>query len=279
MEKNNGKNLQAYFTTGEFAKLCKVKKQTLFHYDDIGIFSPELKKDNGYRYYSYSQLEVFRVISILKEMDMPLKSIKAYLDHRSPEDLIKLLEKQIKEIDRKLEDLVWLRSFLSTKVQLTENALCVETGVVLMENLPAEEYLIITPYNDTDDDKKIAKAITEHLNFCHNMDVYGAYTIGCMIPVEKIPTEEYYNYSHFYTKLNKDEYPAANYRKSTGNYAVIYHKGGFETAHLDYSKLMEYIKSHRYTTVDYFYEDVILDELSMEGYDNYVLKISIQCCK
>ena len=29
-----------YFTTGEFAKLWGVKKQTLFHYDDIGIFQP-----------------------------------------------------------------------------------------------------------------------------------------------------------------------------------------------------------------------------------------------
>ena len=33
------KNSKNYFTTGEFAKICGVKKQTLFHYDDIGIFS------------------------------------------------------------------------------------------------------------------------------------------------------------------------------------------------------------------------------------------------
>ena len=39
MEDNFNKNLDSYFTTGEFAKLCKVKKQTLFHYDDIGIFA------------------------------------------------------------------------------------------------------------------------------------------------------------------------------------------------------------------------------------------------
>nr|WP_243686593.1 MerR family DNA-binding transcriptional regulator [Clostridioides difficile] len=33
-----------YFTTGEFAKICGINKKTLFHYDDIGLFSPELKK-------------------------------------------------------------------------------------------------------------------------------------------------------------------------------------------------------------------------------------------
>ena len=30
-----------YMTTGEFAALMGVSKYTLFHYDDIGLFSPE----------------------------------------------------------------------------------------------------------------------------------------------------------------------------------------------------------------------------------------------
>lgn len=37
-------DVRKYFTTGEFAKLCHVKKQTLFHYDEIGLLSPEIKK-------------------------------------------------------------------------------------------------------------------------------------------------------------------------------------------------------------------------------------------
>lgn len=28
-----------YMTTGEFAKLMKISKHTLFHYDDIGLFA------------------------------------------------------------------------------------------------------------------------------------------------------------------------------------------------------------------------------------------------
>ena len=266
-----------YFTTGEFARLCKVKKQTLFHYDDIGIFSPEIRDGNGYRYYSCSQLEVFQVISILKEMDMPLKNIKAYLDHRSPGDLIRLLETQIIEINRKMEDLTWLKNLLRTKVRMTRNALKVPTGEVLTEELREDEYLITTPYNDTDDDKKIARAVTEHLNYCHGLDIYSAYSIGGMIPSDRIPTEKYYNYSHFFTRLGKGEYRAANDRRPRGSYAVIYHTGGYDTAYLDYARLAEYIKARGYTLSGYFYEDVILDELSVKGYDNYVLKISVRC--
>ncbi len=75
---------QIYFTISEFAKLCGVGKQTLYHYDKMGIFSPEIIKENNYRYYSYKQLEVFFAINILKEIGMSLKDIKKYLDKRNP---------------------------------------------------------------------------------------------------------------------------------------------------------------------------------------------------
>lgn len=54
-------NKQVYFTTGEFAKIVGVSKHTLFHYDKLGIFSPELKGENEYRYYSAFQVEPFFV--------------------------------------------------------------------------------------------------------------------------------------------------------------------------------------------------------------------------
>ncbi len=272
----NSESLDTYFTTGEFAKLCKVKKQTLFHYDDIGIFSPEIKKENGYRYYSYNQLEQFQVISILKELDMPLKKIKDYLDNRSPNDLINLLEEQLLYVDKKMEDLIWMKDFLRTKVRLTQEALNIDIASIHTEELLDDEYLVTTPYNDTDDEKKIAQAVAEHFNYCHSLDVYSAYSIGGAIPTNQVPTQKYYNYSHFYTKLQKTERYAANDKRPKGTYAVIYH-GGFDTIYDAYWKLIEYMKDHKYTMGDYFYEDILLDELSMKGYENYVLKISVQC--
>ncbi|MEG0685305.1 MAG: MerR family DNA-binding transcriptional regulator, partial [Coprobacillus sp.] len=43
---------EKYFTTGEFARICKVPKHVLFHYDEIGLFKPTIVKENQYRYYS-----------------------------------------------------------------------------------------------------------------------------------------------------------------------------------------------------------------------------------
>ena len=59
-------NQERYIKTGEFAKLVGVTKHTLFYYDKIGLFSPEIKLENGYRFYSFDQLDVFDVIQTLR---------------------------------------------------------------------------------------------------------------------------------------------------------------------------------------------------------------------
>ena len=76
-----------YMTTGELAKLMGITKETLFHYDEIGLFRPAVVMKNGYRYYEVSQMELLDAILLLKELRMPLKEIQELLGKRSPETL------------------------------------------------------------------------------------------------------------------------------------------------------------------------------------------------
>ena len=61
-----------YMTTGELARLMGITKETLFHYDEIGLFQPEIVKENGYRYYAIYQMEVLNTILLLRDLGMPL---------------------------------------------------------------------------------------------------------------------------------------------------------------------------------------------------------------
>lgn len=266
-------NLKDYFTTGEFARLCNVKKQTLFHYDDIGILSPEVVGENGYRYYSYTQLEIFSTISMLKELDMPLAEIKDYLDHRSPQAFLELLEQQKKEVDEKIKELKWLKRFIHTKMGLTKAGLSIPVGKILLENRP-EEYLIVTEYNGEDEDKAITTAMTEHLNFCHSLDIYSPYAIGGMIPVECLKNENNYVYSHFYTKISNAGFPEAVVRPA-GVFAVCCDNQGYRNVVGICQKLLNYAAEHGFSPGAHIYEDVLLDEMSVKGYDNYTLKLSL----
>ena len=117
------KNISNYFTTGEFAKLCRVNKRTLFHYDDIGLFRPAVTDKNGYRYYSYRQYEIFLIISMLKELNVPLKEMKAYLDERSPKQLLHLSRQKIEEVDQKIIKLNQIKHLLEETIVFTNKGL------------------------------------------------------------------------------------------------------------------------------------------------------------
>lgn len=265
-----------YFTTGEFAKLCNVKKQTLFHYDNIGIFSPEIIGENGYRYYSYQQIEVFEIISMLKGLDMPLKEIKKYLDTRTPARLIQLFDEKQKEVENKIKELEWIKDYIKTKKAITKEGINADNEKIFYTEIP-EEYLITTDYSGRADDRSIASAITKHYNYCKDLGIYMINSLGSTIKTDNMPTSQfYYSYAHIYTKVPTKDY-SNTFIKPAGLYGVIYHKNGYDTAFQSYKKLMEDIHKKGYTPGDYFYEDTILDELSMCGYENYMIKISVYC--
>ena len=50
------KTATTYYTPKEVALMFSIQKDTLLFYDRIGLFQPDLRKPNGYRFYSAGQL-------------------------------------------------------------------------------------------------------------------------------------------------------------------------------------------------------------------------------
>ncbi|KAA3384529.1 MerR family transcriptional regulator, partial [Akkermansia muciniphila] len=66
------------FTTGAFARLCGTTKETLFHYDAIGLLKPKEVRPNGYRAYAPEQFFDFDMVRMLRRAGSSLKEIKGY---------------------------------------------------------------------------------------------------------------------------------------------------------------------------------------------------------
>lgn len=64
------------FLSGEFARICQVNKKTLFYYDEIDLFKPAIVEQNGYRYYTYDQIDEFSKIKALQSVGLSLTDIK-----------------------------------------------------------------------------------------------------------------------------------------------------------------------------------------------------------
>ena len=67
-------------TVNAVSKLTGVSVRTLHHYDKIGLLKPAKVTEAGYRLYDDASLRRLHAILLLRELQFPLKEIKAILD-------------------------------------------------------------------------------------------------------------------------------------------------------------------------------------------------------
>ena len=267
--------LRNYFTTGEFASLCGVTKHTLFHYDELGIFSPAVRGENGYRYYSIAQIETFALLSALREMDMPLPEIRSYLERRGPRALVELLEAQERKLSARLEQLRRTRSLVRGKARLVRRALEVDPAVVELEE-QGEALLVCTPARPFSDSRNSALAVGEHVRYCQKHRVRSPYAIGALLPRPAAEAGDFFDgYTHLYTQVDRLPRGADTLVKPGGTYLCACHTGGYGTVGECYRRMLAHARDRGLALGPAFYEDVLLDELCCKGYDQYLLKLSV----
>lgn len=97
-------------TVKKVSDLTGVSVRTLQYYDKIGLLSPTELTDAGYRLYDDTALERLQQILLFRELEFPLKEIKAILD--SPNfDSKKALSQQIELLELKKQHLENLINF------------------------------------------------------------------------------------------------------------------------------------------------------------------------
>jgi PPM family protein phosphatase len=65
---------------GEFARRSRLSIKALRLYDELGVLVPaRVDEASGYRYYDVTQLEAARLVSMLRQLDLPLAAIRELL--------------------------------------------------------------------------------------------------------------------------------------------------------------------------------------------------------
>jgi DNA-binding transcriptional MerR regulator len=274
MNKKNGK----YLTTGEFAKLCKVNKQTLFYYDQIGLFSPELKNEKGYRYYSIRQIELFFVIDLLKDLGMSLNDIQQYTQNKSPESFLSIMYQKKAEIVKKRHEIETKEKIIEAKIALMEEASHLDLHQVTLEQLP-EATLYLSRNIENITDEEFVEVVSDFINELNVSHLDTGYPIGVITKREQVLKGEFTNYSYLYIEQPnpKEGYP---YFKSVkGDFLSGYHIGDEKTIHKTYKRLFSEMDRLNLAIGDYVFEEYIYDTVVMNHKEHYVTKIMIQVIK
>ena len=91
-------------TVKEVSEISGISVRTLHYYDEIGLLIPTEINEAGYRLYDDKAIERLQRILYFREFDLPLKEIKAIMDHPNL-DMDKLLADQRKILNAKRERL------------------------------------------------------------------------------------------------------------------------------------------------------------------------------
>jgi DNA-binding transcriptional MerR regulator len=97
-------NATTLLTIGEFSKMTHLSVKALRHYHDMGVLEPAvIDPRSGYRSYAAEQVVAAQVIRRLRELGMPLDSVRAVLAAPDVEARNREIAAHLERMERQLE--------------------------------------------------------------------------------------------------------------------------------------------------------------------------------
>lgn len=263
-----------YMTTGEFAKVMKVTKHTLFHYDDIGLFCPEIVTEQNYRYYSLDQMERFNTIMLLKDLGMSLEEIRDFLSDRSTEKFLDVFEKREQQIDIEIAKLKATKKWMKQRRRKLIEARELDYSVVEIKHAPRRFYLF--EYVEDTSSQAFNKKINELVTRYESYQTGNDYDIAYIQHARYVGNNIYDAYDNI-ALLLEDKPPRGEYETlPEGDYLTAYHIGHWQTIGEAYQRLFQYQEEHGLITDEEYLEYYVVDDFTAESMDNYVTEISVR---
>ncbi|MEA4846004.1 MAG: MerR family transcriptional regulator [Clostridiaceae bacterium] len=266
----------------EFAQVTGIARRNLLFYDKIGLLSPAMiDENNKYRYYTYHQIDTANVITVLREIGMPLKEIKEYLYRRSPEKLIYLLETQKRIVQEKIKMLIQISDMMDTRIDLIEKGLsadinidsislkeCEETPIFLGPELPADSHILAG-----------WDYLIDFYEFCRENRVIRGLPTGTIINHADLIQGNFTRPSrYYYRSVSGSSYPN-NAEKPKGLYVIGQEHTEYAKSYNLYTRLYSYIEETGLKICGHAYEEYLLDEISTTDPMQYLLQVAIHVQK
>ena len=257
-------------TTAQFAKLHEVNKRALHYYDEIGLFRPLTKTENGYRYYDISQSIDFEYIRMLKELNMSIEEIETYRKNPTPADFLKIVNEKEKEINKQIQRLKDIKTVMQRKKEKIVFCETLQEQEIRIEECTSER-LLVYPYDFSEDD--ISQI------FSQLKDIWGIEQIrmgmGSFISLDNVYKMNFDKYEGIYTiALNKKSIPN-NLIKPKGKYLCGYQKGTWDKLPALYQQMLDYANKNNLQLTGYAYE-VGLNDFVISDEADYITKIMIK---
>ncbi|MCL1872657.1 MAG: MerR family transcriptional regulator [Clostridiales bacterium] len=285
----------------EFSKLSGISQTTLRHWEESGLFFP-VKRDmkTNYRYYSPDQMVTIKFISVLSNLNIPLKEIRKADSERTPEKILALIEQREKQIDMELHKLRECYSIINTRRELISYGIKVLEGYKAADGEIAKDknnkntanengYVDVTkiavlkregtPYilgsgNNWNEDEDFYKPLMNFCNEALNLRINLSFPIGGM----------HESWDRFLKAPGNPDYfisldPTGNRSSKAGNYLTGFAYGYYGHFGDLPARMTAYIEEKNLTVSGPVFSVYLHDEVCVKDISHYLSQVYVAVSK
>ena len=266
--------MKKVYKISEFASLCGISRDTLLHYDAIGLLKPAFVASNRYRYYTINQFDTVNSISILKATGASLKEIAEYLHNPRVDASLALLKSKLQILEQQEQEIRQMKQSLKQTIESLQEGVECKCGQLLIQQLP-QQYLIATPthYTTAPTEQQFMNVIRQHIDYCTQKGLGVKFQTGEILLEQDAKAGRFVE-SYYFNSI-QDYLPDPRLMiKPAGLYAVYYHQGSYTDLTQMYQTFLQLVQQEGYRLCGNLYENDVIDYVSSPNPNRYILKVS-----
>ena len=265
---------ETYFSIGEFVKLCRTTRATLYHYERQGLLSPIVNQQNGYRFYKLYDYYIFMYVAHLTRIGFSLHEIREYISDKRLETYLQSLEISRVRLAEQQEQLRLRNERTQRGFRVLNRSLAHPVNLPQITYRGEEHFLRMSFNGDLNGKDCICcQAKLRQYAAKHNIDIQGHF-LGCYS--EELPSRQPPTFNYILMKMNERCDCEHHFSRPAGVCISMYYKGPFTPeGNTAYGVMEEYIKEHRFTALTgLFVEDIVGPFISADP-SEYIAEMSV----
>jgi len=266
--------MEDYLSIKEFSELARIDATTLRYWDEIGLFPPAKRvKNNKYRYYTSEQAIAANFITVLKGLNIPLKTINEIESKRTPQTIVELIENHERLLDKELRRLQEAYSIIHMRLGFMKDGLKADPDSISVVKFE-ERNIIVGEHTDFGNEETFYRSFKNFCDSAVDLRINLAYPIGGLHESMEAFLDSPSKPEHYFSVD-----PTGNIAVKAGDYLVGYSRGYYgEFGDLP-QRMAAYADEHHLKFVGSVYATYLLDEVSTGDPSEYLTRVRVGVTK
>ena len=260
------------YTIRQTARLYDITTETLYYYEQIGLVVPRRNPVNGYRLYGPDDFARLNVIQALRKLDFSLDRIGQYLDNRTFDATLSLIDEEVEHVDSQMRYLASIkRGLLSSLQKYTQAMTSISPARTVIVHRPLRHCALVSDHMIDYDRIPFAFA---HYTALHHETLQILNTLTCYQVDASRPVKGWFPPKAILLYCPDPGF-SGDYDLPAGTYASCTFVGSFARCRQIHAKMLEDLKTMGYRVDGDPLEFCLIGEYESNDFDEYVSRMEI----